>query len=435
MKSEIKIYLYVIFIFSSLFIASFVYSEENRYPLSYPPIESISWEQLEDGDIFKIIISGNFEFNYSYLQNPYRFFIDIYPVKAGLDKVEIPTNIDGIEKIRVAPQSEDRVRIVFDLSGPIRYREIKQEEYGISIIFPPRLKEVSVATNLDKLSLKISSTHKNQLNPEVFYLTNPDRVVIDLPNMTLMYDNYISSITSPEIKISQFSIYPPSVRIVVKNGIKCEWVLEKLEESGTLQISIPIIPTEKIVTKPIIILDPGHGGSDPGAIGPSGLKEKDVTLEIVLYMKGLLESAGYQVVLTRNGDYNVSQNPQNSKDELNARVVIINNHNSAILVSVHCNSAYSSIPGGIEVFYYRDDDKTFAETVCNSLVDMTGRYNRGVKKAEFFLLKNTNIPAILVEALFISNPIEEKLLMDPLYRRKIAGGIVTGILRYLEKKR
>ncbi|MGC8971979.1 MAG: N-acetylmuramoyl-L-alanine amidase [bacterium] len=433
MKNEIKIYFYVIFSF--LFIVPFVYSAENRYPLSYPPIESISWEQLENEDIFKIIISSNFEFNYSYLQNPYRFFIDIYPVKASLNKIEIPINIDGIEKIRIASQSEDKVRIVFDLSGPIRYREIKREEYGISIVFPPRLKEISIANNPDKLSLKFLSTHKNQLKPDIFYLTNPDRVVIDFPNMTLMYDNYLSSISSPEIKISQFSIYPPSVRIVVKNGIKGEWSVEELEELGTIQINIPIVQMEKVVTKPIIILDPGHGGSDPGAIGPSGLKEKDVTLDVVLYMKGLLESAGYQVLLTRDGDYNVSQNPKNSKDELNARVIIVNNHASAVLVSVHCNSAYSSIPGGIEVFYYRDEDKTFAEAVCNSLVDVTGRYNRGVKKAEFFLLKNTNIPAILVEALFISNPIEEKLLMDPLYRRKIAGGIVTGILGYLEKRK
>ncbi|MBC7319758.1 N-acetylmuramoyl-L-alanine amidase [bacterium] len=433
MKSK-KIYLYVIFIFSSLLIVSLVYGEEILYSLPYSPIEGISWEKTEDGDIFKIIISGSFEFNYSYLQNPYRFFIDIFPVNINIDKVEIPIGTSGIEKIRLAKQNDDKIRVVFDLSGPIRYKEVKREEYGISIAFPPRLKEVTLETDLEELSLKIVSSHKKELNPEIFCLTNPDRVVIDIPNTTLMYDNYINTSTPIELKISQFSIYPPSIRIVIKGNIRNEWRIGEVQEPGTILLRLPMLQPEKI-TKPIIILDPGHGGNDPGAIGPSGLKEKDVTLDIVLYMKGLLESAGYQVVLTRDGDYNVSQNPQNSRDELNARVVIINNHNSAILVSVHCNSANSPIPGGIEVFYYRDEDKFFAEKVCSSLVEITGRYNRGAKKAEFFLLKNTNIPAILVEALFISNPIEEKLLMDPLYRRKIAGGIVTGILKYLEKKR
>lgn len=432
MKNK-KIYFYVAFIFSFSFIISLAYGEETIYTLPNSPIESISWEQTEDGDIFKIIISSEFEFNYSYLQNPYRFFIDIFPINTNINKIEIPIGISGIEKIRLAKQSEDKIRIVFDLSGPIRYKEIKKEESCISIIFPPRLKEVTLQTNLDKLSLKIVSSHKKELNPEIFCISNPDRIVIDIPNMTLMYDNYTNPSIPIDLKVSQFSIYPPSVRIVVKGDIRNEWQMEGMQESGTVLLQIPMLQSEK-TAKPIIILDPGHGGNDPGAIGPSGLKEKDVTLDIVLYMKGLLESAGYQVVLTRDGDYNVSQNPQNSRDELNARVVIINNHNSAVLVSVHCNSAYSPIPGGIEVFYYRDEDKAFAEMVCNSLVEITGRYNRGAKRAEFFLLKNTNIPAILVEALFISNPIEEKLLMDPLYRRKIAGGIVTGILRYLEKK-
>lgn len=432
MKNK-KIYFYVAFIFSFSFIISLAYGEETIYTLPNSPIESISWEQTEDGDIFKIIISSEFEFNYSYLQNPYRFFIDIFPINTNINKIEIPIGISGIEKIRLAKQSEDKIRIVFDLSGPIRYKEIKKEESCISIIFPPRLKEVTLQTNLDKLSLKIVSSHKKELNPEIFCISNPDRIVIDIPNMTLMYDNYTNPSIPIDLKVSQFSIYPPSVRIVVKGDIRNEWQMEGMQESGTVLLQIPMLQSKK-TAKPIIILDPGHGGNDPGAIGPSGLKEKDVTLDIVLYMKGLLESAGYQVVLTRDGDYNVSQNPQNSRDELNARVVIINNHNSAVLVSIHCNSAYSPIPGGIEVFYYRDEDKAFAEMVCNSLVEITGRYNRGAKRAEFFLLKNTNIPAILVEALFISNPIEEKLLMDPLYRRKIAGGIVTGILRYLEKK-
>ncbi|MBP8638007.1 MAG: N-acetylmuramoyl-L-alanine amidase [Dictyoglomi bacterium] len=442
MEKKAKLYLHVIFIFIFLFTVSPVYGEEtvgneleqnpNEDSTSY--LNNINFVSSEDGDIFTIDITGDFKFDYSYLQNPYRFFIDLYPVKSNLNETELPVNIDGIEKIRIAKQDEDKVRVVFDLKGPLRYKDIKRGDSGLIITFPPRIKEISLKDEEGGITLTISSTYTGYLNPDVFYLTNPDRIVIDIPNTTLMYDNYImNNNTLSEVKISQYSIYPPSVRIVVKDEYKKSYTIEGSKEPGTIRLYINR-PLTISSSKPVIILDAGHGGNDPGAIGPSSLKEKDVTLDIVLYMKGLLESSGYTVILTRDGDYNVSQNSKDTRDELNTRVIFINNNKSAILVSVHCNSANSPVPGGIEVYYYRDEDKKLAEFVCNSLVETTEKYNRGVKKADFFLLKNTTVPAILVEALFISNPVEEKLLMDPLFRRKIAGAIVTGISRYLENR-
>jgi len=448
MEKKAKLYLYVIFIF--LFTVSSVYGEETVNDMSEQNtdeailsetqkearsyLNNISFASSEDGDIFAIDITGDFKFDYSYLQNPYRFFIDLYPVNSNLNETELPVNLEGIEKIRIAKQDKDKVRVVFDLKGPLRYRDIKREDSGLIVTFPPRIKEISLKDEEGRITLTISSTYTGYLNPNIFYLTNPDRIVIDIPNTTLMYDNYImNNNTLSEVKISQYSIYPPSVRIVIKDEYKKGYTIESSKEPGIIRLYINR-PLTVSSPKPVIILDAGHGGNDPGAIGPSGLKEKDVTLDIVLYIKGLLESRGYTVILTRDGDYNVSQNSKDARDELNTRVIFINNNKPALLVSVHCNSANSPVPGGTEVYYYRDEDKKLAEFVCNSLVETTEKYNRGVKKADFFLLKNTTVPAILVEALFISNPVEEKLLMDPIFRRKIAGAIVTGILRYLENK-
>jgi N-acetylmuramoyl-L-alanine amidase len=425
------IYIFIAIFFILLSSVSSLYGEEASAVVVKSLLNNISWSQNEDGDLFKIEMTGNFEFSYAYLQSPYRFFIDIWSTELNMVENEINVGLDGIEKIRIARQDKDKVRIVFDLTGPIRYKEISKDNSGITILFPPRLKKVSIGISENKGFLNITTGSKKVLKPDIFSLCNPDRVVIDIPETTLISDNYSIDIFPPitDVKISQFSIYPPSVRIVINSSTPLAWNLEEMAIPGVVSLSFPIS-----ASKPIIIIDPGHGGKDPGAIGPSGLKEKDVTLDIALYMKGLFESRGYQVSLTRATDNDVASNAKNAREELEARVVFINNNERAILVSIHCNSANSPIPGGIEVFYWRDEDKSFAESVCSSLSEATGRYNRGVKKGEFFILKNTNIPAILVEALFISNPTEEKFLMDPLFRRKIAGGIVTGIISFLESK-
>ena len=423
--------------FIFFWLVSSIYGEETSSSI-ISSLTNISWSEGDDGDIFKIEITGNFEFSYAYLQSPYRFFIDVSPVESNMMENEFPVGIDGIERIRIARQDEKKIRIVFDLTGPIRYKDIVKDSSGITVVFPPRLKKISIdVSGNDKGFLNIVTGSRKVLVPEVFSLINPDRIVIDIPNTTIMSDKYDVQASPPitEVKISQFSIYPPSVRVVISSNTPLAWNLEEISAPGVASISFPISSLSPLSpSKPVIIIDPGHGGKDPGAIGPSGLKEKDVTLDVALYMKGLLESKGYQVILTRTTDNEVSPNGNSAREELEARVVLVNSNNKAVLVSVHCNSANSPIPGGIEVFYWRDEDKPFAEAVCNSLSDATGRYNRGVKKGEFFIIKNVNVPAILVEALFISNPTEEKFLMDPLFRRKIAGGIVSGIIAFLERK-
>ncbi|MGB9682128.1 MAG: N-acetylmuramoyl-L-alanine amidase [bacterium] len=430
------VYVFIINFFILFPLVSSIFGEETSSSF-ISSLTNISWTQGDDEDIFKIDITGGFDFSYAYLQSPYRFFIDISPVESKMLDSEIPVENDGIEKIRLARQDEKKLRVVFDLSGPIRYKDIVKDSSGITVSFPPRLKKVSIDVSAgNKGFLNIITGSKKVLLPEVFSLVNPNRIVIDIPNTTLMNDTYSIQVSPPitEVKVSQFSIYPPTVRVVISSDNTLSWSLEEIAVPGVISLSFPMSSLTPPVLKPIIIIDPGHGGKDPGAIGPSGLKEKDVTLDVALYMKGLLESNGYQVILTRSTDSSVAPNGNSAREELEARVVLINGNRKAILVSVHCNSANSPIPGGIEVFYCRDEDKPFAESVCNSLSNATGRYNRGVKKGDFFIIKNVNIPAILVEALFISNPTEEKFLMDSLFRRKIAGGIVSGIIAFLEGK-
>lgn len=176
--------------------------------------------------------------------------------------------------------------------------------------------------------------------------------------------------------------------------------------------------------RPIICCDAGHGGSDPGAIGPSGLREADVTLKITQQVTKLLGERGAIVILTRSGDKDVS---------LQDRAKFANDGNADVFVSIHCNAATNPAAHGLEAFYFEGSGagKRLAEAMLEKLVAETGLANRGVKTARFAVLCLTDMPAALVECGFISNPAEEDLLQRDDFQKKCAKAIADGIAAYL----
>lgn len=183
----------------------------------------------------------------------------------------------------------------------------------------------------------------------------------------------------------------------------------------------------------IIAIDPGHGGSDPGAVGPNGAKEKDITLNVAFKVRDLLQSYGYQVVMTRTGDYRLDEN---STKDLEKRAQIANNNNASLFVSIHANS-FDSTSKGTETFYHTREVAgsnacKLATAIQNKLIGALGLTNRGVKQEDFSVLRNTTMPAALTELAFISNPSEEALLITDQFQTKAARAIVDGILEYLK---
>ncbi|MDU4892248.1 MAG: N-acetylmuramoyl-L-alanine amidase [Clostridium sp.] len=176
-------------------------------------------------------------------------------------------------------------------------------------------------------------------------------------------------------------------------------------------------------TKGTIVVDPGHGGRDPGAIGPSGLQEKDVVLKVGLKVRDLLESYGYKVVMTRTTDVYLS---------LQERCDIANNSEADFFISIHNNSFEKPTVHGTETFSHNDYDlgAQMARSIQNNLVSALGRYNRGHKTSDFYVLRNTKMPAALTELAFISNPTEEALLKTDEFQTKAAKAIVQGIVGF-----
>ncbi|QIR41926.1 N-acetylmuramoyl-L-alanine amidase (plasmid) [Tolypothrix sp. PCC 7910] len=172
-----------------------------------------------------------------------------------------------------------------------------------------------------------------------------------------------------------------------------------------------------------ICIDPGHGGTDPGAIGkePFILNEKDVTLSISLFLKKELEEKGHTVILTRDKDVTVS---------LADRARIANHNNADIFISIHCNSSDNNDAEGIETWIFPGSTvgRKLADPVQKSLVNnFSNHKNRGIREKSFQVLRETNMPAILVECEFISNPNKLKLLSNKDHQEKIAKAITSAI--------
>ncbi|MCX7970798.1 MAG: N-acetylmuramoyl-L-alanine amidase [Negativicutes bacterium] len=185
-----------------------------------------------------------------------------------------------------------------------------------------------------------------------------------------------------------------------------------------------------------IVVDPGHGGSDCGAIGPDGIREADVNLAVGLKVVELLRDAGGDVRLTRTADVDVCRPGASDSEELAARVAVANNWPAAVFVSVHCDAVDRAGANGQGTFYYpkQTDDLILANSLCDSLDDLLGLSNRGGREAGFYVLRHTAMPAALVEMAFISNPGEEKLLAGQDGQFRFALAIARGIADYFDLK-
>jgi N-acetylmuramoyl-L-alanine amidase CwlD len=179
----------------------------------------------------------------------------------------------------------------------------------------------------------------------------------------------------------------------------------------------------------LIVIDPGHGGSDTGAMH-NGLVEKNLTLDISERLKSVLLARGWQVKLTRETDVDVYAPNDSAHDELQARCDVANNNGARLFISVHINSFTSSGLNGTTVYYYKSSDYGLARAVHERLASSLPTNDDGVQKANFYVIHHTAAPAILVETAFLSNPEDAAYLRSPGFLQKVAVGIADGVGKY-----
>ncbi|OAB46832.1 N-acetylmuramoyl-L-alanine amidase family protein [Paenibacillus antarcticus] len=291
------------------------------------------------------------------------------------------------------------------------------------------------------------------ITPEISRLTNPDRIVIDLPNTTFA-DSFgtmqpldtglkgkldLSGYPNvSEVRYSLFTRDPYKVRIVIALNTANAYQLSQdpdskmliidlnvSEDSSTLPlpIPVPVIPSGH----KIVVIDPGHGGSDPGALSISKKYEKDTNLAISLKVQSLLlKEPNIDVVMTRDSD---------TYPTLSERAQLANRINADVFVSIHGNSNPSSKPNGTETYYYqRSSSKDLANVIHKYLIKATGLIDRGVKNNSLHVIRETKMPAVLLEIGFLSNSSDEKVMLSDDVQNKVAQAVVDGIKEYLGVK-
>ena len=168
----------------------------------------------------------------------------------------------------------------------------------------------------------------------------------------------------------------------------------------------------------IVVIDAGHGGHDRGGIPGQRVAEKDMTLDVARRLRNVLSASGYRVVMTRDSDVFVP---------LPTRVAIANSYRNAIFVCIHFNATQRRSAGGIETYFYSRDSLPLASAIHRLVVGGAPSSNRGVRRRGYYVLRKTNIPAVLVECGFLTNPTEAAYAQSASYRERLAEEIAAGI--------
>jgi N-acetylmuramoyl-L-alanine amidase len=176
-----------------------------------------------------------------------------------------------------------------------------------------------------------------------------------------------------------------------------------------------------------VVIDPGHGGKDPGAIGIGGIQEKQIIFPIAQQIAQILEKQGIQVRMTRSSDYFVS---------LQGRTQMANQMGADVFVSIHANSMGLSRPdvNGLETYYF-GKGKGLADVIHRNILQRLNVRDRRVRSARFYVLRKANMPSVLVETGYVTGGEDSRKLSDPSYRSQMAQAIAFGILEYIKRNK
>lgn len=199
-------------------------------------------------------------------------------------------------------------------------------------------------------------------------------------------------------------------------------------------------PTDTVPSRNYtVVIDPGHGGSDPGSIGyKTKVKESDLNLKLSKMLKKKLEDAGINIVMTRESEESLAQGSGKKfkKEDMKLRKDLIKEIRPNMVISIHQNSYTNHSLRGAQVFYDKTSDisKQIAQFIQEEFVKNLDHGNKSTSPGDYFMLKCTTAPSVIVECGFLSNADDEKLLLDESYQEKIVDSIYLGIVKFLQIK-
>lgn len=315
---------------------------------------------------------------------------------------------------------------------------------GGETITPPAGGNESGLTQVNGISFsdsKLMIATSGGAVPSAFAMTSPNRIVVDIPNAefsSLFEGTQALDLTKStagqiivdgypgveKVRYSLFSNSPSTVRVVVDLTKAMTYKLSTTS-AGLITVTLNTSGGETTPTpavKKTVVIDAGHGDQDPGAIGVTGKREKDFNLSLALKIEQLLKKEpGIKIIMTRDDDNFL---------KLSERVSLANNAKADLFLSIHANSGPAAATGS-ETYYNRANSKTLANTVHKYLVQAAGLKDRGVKTGNFAVIRDTTMPAILLEVGFLTNKNDEAALFNETFQNRVAEGVVKGMKEYL----
>lgn len=440
-----------------------------------------------------VAVTGLIDIKSDRIENPSRIFIDFadtLPMLAGRSESSPRGSMQAIragdkilKQVRVAANQKGVTRLVFDLEmvevehhtvvlkDPNRLLiELRPLRKGNQLRNPLASPASTISSAKPALALPEKQLEAKRITPETAARKTVARTSFRMPDPPVL----LSAYTLPKADPSQmpyrvsgfvfrdFRLRPPPTNAVGRQALQSLTPAVAARRLSAGDQSLTRVLGLKIGK---VVIDPGHGGHDVGCTGSAGAVEKDVTLDIAKRLALLLEeNLGSEVVLTRNDDTYVS---------LEQRTVIANQSHADLFISIHANSSTLKTVTGLETYYLNftaspealevaarenassertvadlgnlikkialkdklDESREFAGKVQNSLYAGSAKAgnrtnNRGVRKAPFIVLIGAEMPSVLTEIGFLSNPREEALLKKPEYRQKIAESLYRGVSQY-----
>ena len=352
------------------------------------------------------------------------------------------------ESVKIGQFEPTKVRLVITSPNPEKYLAICGNDLqNVLIAREDKLGGLHLFPNASSLvSASLVAKKENQKDVDRFTLSFSDPIVYSIKRHSssvdlILYNVNVDNVPALAKKFQAGHIEGVVVKKISAIGVK---VTIPLNQKSTLdcmenlnatklvftvkspqQQTVVVAQTKNDFHGRVIVLDPGHGGYDPGAMR-NNVMEKNITMSIAKLIERNLKAQGATVIMTRTDDKFVS---------LEDRVVISNNKKPDIFVSVHINSSENASAHGIETHYFKDDSLELAKSIHKSMATEIEETDRGILKSRFYVIRHTNQPSVLLELGFISNDDERNLLLLPQQQEKFAKAIADGINNYFENKK
>lgn len=391
-------------------------------------VEDVQFSQKDQER--KVFIRTGFPARYTVtrMKQPDRMVIDLDGATLAGSSLPLPGDGIWVKKVRMSQFDAKTVRVVLDLAdqGLCFVKTARDNPNLIEIRAVQTVTQINL-TQSDPETWELAVEADGELAEKIQKLSGgasaPDKLRIDLA-----FARPAPGLRGPTIRnplLQGIALATPDESTVRLDLNLTKFVDYRVVFSPDRRRMAIRLRRSRLVDK-VMVLDPGHGGVDPGGIGRQGTREKDVNLEVALRLKALLEDAGAGVVLTRRDDSYIG---------LYERPFDANNLFADMFISIHSNIHSNLSVRGTEVYYYaaHSADKILAQYVADRMHECTGLVKLGVKTNDFVVIRETQMPGILVELGYLSNYQEETLLNSPEFQDTAAQGIFQGVRDYYDK--